>query len=297
MSQPQPRRAASLIVSLVVLAAVLRAPAAAAQEAAPAPPPKTWTDQAELGVVMTSGNSESSTFSFKNVLEGKWEKSKFLFKVAGLKADSTDETRFAVGSGTDFDVRSISHSETTAEAYELLSRYERLITKRHGWFAEASWQRNEFAGFENRYSIAAGLASTWKDGERLFYRTDVGLSWTSQDDVVEKLDVSDSWLGLRIGSLFKAKFGKGAEYVNEVIVDQNLDATEDLRVDMTNSIGVSLTDRLGLKVSHRLLYDGDPQLESIGLFDPADLTTPIGTVTTELDDVDMTLTAALVLTF
>ena len=271
---------------------------AAAQDAvAPAEPPKVWSDTAELGIVVTSGNSETTTWNFKNVAEGKWEKSSCMLKVAALKADSTDETRFAVGNSGSFDVESVSRSETTAEAYELAGRYDRKFSKKHGVFGELGWQRNEFAGFSNRYQLTVGVASTWVETERKYFRTDAGLSWTKQDDLIEKPGQNDSWLGLRLASQFKIKVGKSGEFENDFIVDENLDTTSDLRVDMTNSFAVGFTKHLALKVSHRLLYDGDPALETVKLFDPADLTTPVGDVDIELDTVDWTLTASLVVTY
>ena len=78
------------------------------------------------------------------------------------------------------------------------------------------------------------------------------------------------------------------------MADQNLKETDDLRVDWTNAVAVSISDGLALKVSYQLLYDHQPALVSLPLFDTAG--TPSGTkVTVVGDKVDSVLSVALVI--
>lgn len=44
-------------------------------------------------------------------------------------------------------------------------------------------------------------------------------------------------------------------------------------------------------------YDNEPALQSIDLFDPMDPATPIGTILAELEELDTTFTASLVVNF
>jgi putative salt-induced outer membrane protein YdiY len=260
-------------------------------------PERVWSDTAELSFVITTGNTETLSLGLKNTLEGQWERSSFRLRLGALRSESTDEERFAVGDSGDFVVEKTSETDLTAEAYELAPRYQHRLGARNHWFVEAEWRRNEFAGFSNRYALLAGLATDWKDGERLRFRTDAALSWTKQDDVVDDPSVDDAWLGARFGWQLAAKIGQNAEYANDFVLDLNLDETEDLRLDMTNSLSVSFTGHLALKVSHRILFDNLPSLEEIDLFDPADLTTPVGKVATPLDEVDTWFNASLVVSF
>ena len=80
-----------------------------------------------------------------------------------------------------------------------------------------------------------------------------------------------------------------------LIVDENVEDTDDLRADWINSLSVSLSERLAFKTSFQLLYDKQPSLESIGLFDAGGV--PTGTdVLTPGDTVENILTVALIIT-
>ena len=54
-----------------------------------------WSDTADFSLVMTSGNSEITTLGFNNLLQRKWEKSLFEFKVGALRAKTTSDLGFA----------------------------------------------------------------------------------------------------------------------------------------------------------------------------------------------------------
>ena len=282
-------------IPCLALSFVLLLPfSAAAQDEAPK---RTWTDEAELALVLTTGNTETLSLGLKNTLKGEWDRSSFRLKLSALRSEDTDRSRLALGTADDFRVETTKDTNLTAEAYELATRYERRFGERNSWFAEAGWQRNEFAGVRNRYRLLSGLKTQWKDADRVRFSTDVGLSWTKQDDVVEDPARDDSWMGFRFGWELWARVGKNGEYGNDLILDLNLNETDDLRLDMTNWFAVSFTERLALKLTHQLLYDNQPSLEQIDLFDPADPTTPIGKVPVELDSTDTIFQASLVVRF
>lgn len=283
------------VIASLVLTSTLHAAAALGDDGAE--PKRTWSDEAELALVLTTGNTETLSLGLKNTLRGEWEKASFRLKLSALRSEDTEETRLALGTADDFMVETTKDTDLTAEAYELAARHERHFGERHSWFNEAGWQRNEFAGVRNRYRLLSGLKTKWKDAERVRFATDVGLSWTKQDDVVENPAREDRWLGFRFGWTLWAKVGKNGEYGNDLRLDLNLDDTDDLRLDMTNWFAVSFTERLALKLTHELLWDGQPALEEIDLFDPADPATPIGKVPVELDSTDTTFQASLVVRF
>lgn len=297
------RRAASPIVALAVLAAGAF-PALAQDPAAPAPPaeekkfPK-WSDTAEFGWVATSGNSESSTFGLKNTLTRENERSLFELKLGGVRVETTTITLFAVGNSTDFTREEDTTSATTAENYFVAGRYDRKITDRFFWFAGAGWDRNRPAGIDNRYVAMAGVGNIWVDTDRRKWRTDYAITGTDQENVVDDPTFDDTFIGLRLSSAFLQKFGANdvGVFTNDTIVDQNLNETEDWRVNMTNAVALNINSRLALKVSLQWLYDNLPSLKEVDLFDPGDLTTPIGRVFVEADDLDTLLTTALVIKY
>jgi putative salt-induced outer membrane protein YdiY len=276
---------------LVLFCVSLGALPAAAEEAAGNP----WTHAVEFSFVLTSGNSETLSLGFDYELEGKWERQAFELKLGALRVEDTERDRFAVGSADDFTVESTEDSELTAEAYEVGMRYDRKFSERNDWFVGGSWYRNEVSGISNRTTGVAGIATRWKEGERARFRTDAGLTWTHQGDLIESPSRDDSWAGFRFGWELWTKVGRNGEYGNELGFDLNFGESDDSRLDLTNWFAAAITERLSLKVSHRILWDGLPSLEEVDLYDPEDLGTPVDAVLVELDSVDTVLNASLVI--
>lgn len=243
-----------------------------------------WSDTAEFSFVMTSGNSESSTLGFKNTALRKWTDSLLTLNAGGIRVETTTITRDEDTSGM---LDTTETSETTAEAYYLNGRYDRNISERLFWYAGAGWDRNTFAGIDNRYAVEGGVGNVWFDEEDHKFRTLYGVTYTDQEDVVPDPTVDDTFAGAKFSWSYLNRFGSNTTYENTLAVDLNLDETDDWRANMINSIAVAMSERLALKVSHRILYDNMPSLVSVG-------TTPL---LVELDDTDTIFTASLVVNF
>ena len=253
-----------------------------------------WSDTAELTVVFTGGNAEASTLGFKNELVRTWEHANLAIAVGALRADSTTFTRTAVGvSPTSFQVTKDAVSTLTAESYYARGQYDRELSARTFWYAGAGWDRNTFAGVDNRYSWGAGLGNTWVDTEQSTFKTDYGLTHTRQEDVV---GTEDTFAGLRLSYDYRRQLTATTEYTSVLVADESLNETEDFRVDLINAIAVSMSSQLALKVSWQLLYDHQPSLMGLPLLGAGGALTG-DTVFTDLDTVDNLLTFALVATF
>src|SRR5678815_3256841 len=168
----------SLVATMVVTLLVAQSSAALAREEQKTPPPDRWQDTAELSYVVTAGNSETDTLGFKNKLWRQWEKSAFEFNAGGVRANATTTTTFALGTMNNFDVTEKNDSNLTAETYYLNGRYDRKIIDSFFWFVAAGWDRNRFAGVQNRYTGVAGVGNIWTDTDRRKFRTDYSLTFT-----------------------------------------------------------------------------------------------------------------------
>ena len=250
-----------------------------------------WFDSAELTFVSTGGNASQSTFGLKNALDRIWENSAFRFQLGGIRTESTTNIRTASGTASAFNVDETSTSDVTAENYFARGRYEQNVSASMFVYGGAGWDRNTFAGIDNRYGFVTGVGRAWSETETFKLRTDVGVTYTIQDDVVDDPTRNDSFAGLRAGYGLTRKLSATTDFASDLIVDENLDDTDDLRADFTNSIAVAMSGSLALKASLQLLYDKQPALEEI----------PLGlgntTVFTPLGTTDRVFTLAVVLTF
>jgi len=247
-----------------------------------------WTTSAELSYVLTAGNASASTLGVRTTTEYAWPNATFQFAAGGIRTESETTTRTATGTVNDFEIIEETVSELTAESYFARGRYDRDISGRTYAFGGAGWERNTFAGFDNRYSGVAGLGREWLGTENRRLKTDLGFTYTKQEDVVENPAVDDSFAGFRALVDFAHPVSETTRYSSQLVVDENLSETSDLRADWTNSVSVAISDELSLKTTYQLLFDNEPALVSVPL-DGNQVLTP-------LDEVDSVFTVAVVVT-
>jgi putative salt-induced outer membrane protein YdiY len=272
---------------LLILLGSFAQPAAAQDEETP----PTWTDNAELSFVLTAGNSESSSFGLRNTLARLFESSSLTFDIGGIRVESGTITRTAVGTDqSDFTVSEETDRETTAENYFAQLRYDRQLSERTYVYTSGGWVRNRFAGVNNRLTGAAGFGINLIKNDQGSFDVDLGFTVSREEPLIGE---SVSFGGLRFGWLYTRQITESTAFASTLVVDENLSDTDDLRADFDNSIAVSISDAFALKTGLKILYDKQPSLESIGLFD-APGGTQIGSVLTPLDKVDTQVTVSLV---
>jgi hypothetical protein len=202
-------------------------------------------------------------------------------------------SRTATGTVADFDVNETRTSQLTAENYFARGRYDRNFASAFA-FSGLGWDRNTFAGIHNRYSAVVGLGRTWVEGETGRFKTDLGVTYTIQKDVDPAPSADDAFTGVRFSIDATRRISASADYASVLIVDENLEDTDDLRADWINSVTVSVSEGLAFKTSIQFLYDKEPSLLSVPLVDG--LGVPTGTTVPHPGDkVDNILTLTLVI--
>ena len=93
-----------------------------------------WTNVADLSIVVTTGNSSTSTFAVDDKLGRKWTSSELGFRFGLLRTQTTDE-RFAVGTPDDFDVIEDLTRELDNERYHVSGQYQRNVSFNFFWLA------------------------------------------------------------------------------------------------------------------------------------------------------------------
>ncbi|HEV8700768.1 MAG TPA: DUF481 domain-containing protein [Candidatus Polarisedimenticolia bacterium] len=289
------RQRESIVKGIIVLAIITIAEvgAARAQDAAGK---ADWSDIGLLSVIVTDGNSEAWTAGIKNTLAAKGAKSMFELQTSGYQAQSTTRVRFALGpSQTDFQVVEIK-SDWEAESYIVGLRFDRLMAKRMYWLIGGGWERNRLKGLKDRFMEIAGVGARWIDKDKALFRTDIAATSTRQNDVIDNTLEDNEFPGVRLSSKFQKTFSTGATIGHELVVDQNLDRTEDRRADMTAWVSFASGPHLALQMGAQLLYDWEPALQEIPRFS-APLIYSGQNVQIPFEEFDKIFTAALVLVF
>lgn len=254
-----------------------------------------WRNTTEFTLVLTGGNSESSTLGLRNSLRRAADNGEFRLNAATLRTEATRIERVAVETAGGFDVREESDTERTAERYSVGARYDRTISESSFGYVSSDWSRNTFAGFDSRTILSGGAGLKRTRPDRYETKLGAGLTYTFQSDVTPDPDRSDSFAGLRMTLDHVQQLTTGTSFELAWVVDANAQEWDDVRGDLRQSITAALSDRLALKTTLELAVDNDPPLESLRL-QTADGQDTGQTVLSPLRRVDRNLSVALVVT-
>lgn len=222
-------------------------------------------DTADLSLVITGGNSAATTFGLRNLAEYYWEKSSLRFDLGGLSTQSRSrEDRVAVETGDGGFQVVEAERQKTAENYFANLRYDYSLSERWYTFAIGGWSRNRFAGFDDKWQGALGVGWIAIDTEKTKLDLDIAGTYTSESPV---LGQKNDFGGLRLAYGFEQHIAESTIFLSNLVLDQNLKETKDLRADWFNAIEISITDLVFLRSSFRILWRNDPLFEALPLYD------------------------------
>jgi putative salt-induced outer membrane protein YdiY len=281
-----------------LIAVVLIGCAASGAALAADAPKRPWTDAADFGLVLTSGNTENFNLALGNKFKYSWSDAELAFDAIALRNESTTTSYDNV----DGVVTKTSQKAVTAESFFLALKYRRDITPRLYWFVGASWYQNFFAGVDDRYLAGGGVGYAFVKNDRHLLRGEAGADFTREDplgnpvpgdpatDVLETKDYAA--LHLYLG--YEFKISETAKLTEDLNLFDNLDTTSDWRANSIAAVTASLTSKLAIKVSYTILYDNEPPDHVV-----VDTVGPVfgATQTVPFEKTDTILSAALVVNF
>jgi putative salt-induced outer membrane protein YdiY len=252
-----------------------------------------WASTAEVSYVVTGGNAATSALSLGVSLTRKWTNDTLQFKSYVLRSNATTTTRTAQGTVDDFDVLEERVTRRVAENYLLAGQYDRRISKKLLGQAGLSWDRNRFAGVDDRVIVSTGFGFAWVERPRTVLKTAAGLTYTARQYVGQG---TESFAGFRLSLTGDRKIAANSSVSTVFVFDDNLKRMKDWHFDWTNSVAASISKSLALKVSLRMLNANIPALQDLPLLDP--LGQPTGLfVPYPLKRLDAFLTTSIVINF
>jgi len=225
-----------------------------------------WFFKGELSGLWTSGNSESFTFGLGSTLKHIWTNSELRFDAGGTQTESSLTTRTAVGTTENFQVNEQTNKEKTAEILFARGRYDYNFTENFYALGGIDWLRNKFAGIDSRTLIGAGVGNKWVDNDNVRFKTDYSFTYTFQSDVVENPFTKTNFPGLRFAYDFWYNLTSSTDFESILILDWNLDNTDDVRADFYNALPIKISEIFTLKPSLQLQWRNDPSLTEVDLF-------------------------------
>jgi putative salt-induced outer membrane protein len=223
--------------SIAIIASALFAASAAQAQ---------WTGKAELGVMVSSGNSEATSANTKLDL-----------------AHETDKWKHTIYAGALYGANA---SFTTAERYEARYQADYKINDRLSWFGALRGEKDSFSGFVYQATVSTGAAYKFIDTPTTKFSGSLGAGYrTLQEEVLIKTDAgevidriegeSESDPVITLGSLYEHNFNESTKITNKLLAESGSDNTA---VQDDISLQVSMTDTLALAVGFGVRYNTDP---------------------------------------
>ncbi|WKE65130.1 DUF481 domain-containing protein [Gallaecimonas kandeliae] len=219
--------------------AMLAAQAAYADDAAGAAEKKNWKGEAELGVLVTTGNSESTNVKGRlNVTQDldKW-RNNYQLESLYTKSDG----------------------DTTAEKYRAAAQGDYKIDKKQFWFVRGSYDDDRFSGYDYQLSTSTGYGNRfWETDEGSFFEASGGLGYRynrfNEADV--NGDMSEQTAIARLAAKFEYKLSATSLFRQELNSEIGLSQSNAITESVT-SLQANVMGNLAMKVSFRVKYSSN----------------------------------------
>jgi putative salt-induced outer membrane protein YdiY len=215
-----------LAVLLPLAGAASAADVPAASAAAPIAV-KNWKDTGELSAVSTNGNSKTQTTSLKDTFD--WHR-----EIYGLEL---------VGGG----LGSKSKGEVTAEQYNASEKGTVNVTPRNYGYERFAWDKNRFAGIQNRYDVSLGAGRELLNMPADKLIGELGLGYINEERIRQpRNDFASGRAYAKYTHVFSptANFTQDAEYL------ANFDDASGYRVNTETALTTTVSTHVSLKVSY-----------------------------------------------
>jgi putative salt-induced outer membrane protein len=221
---------------MAVVAALLAAPAAHAQ----------WTGKAELGVLISDGNTEAKSANTKLDLIHEGANWRNAFGFAALYGENAEFS--------------------TAERYEARYQTDYKITDKFSWFFSLRGEQDRFSGFEYQATAATGASYKFIDSPTTQLDASLGAGYRRlKEEILVKSDAGevldrlegeeDSEPVLTFSSNYAHNFTENTKITNKLLAESGPDNTA---VQNDIALAVSMTKALALAVGVGVRYNSNP---------------------------------------
>lgn len=201
---------------------------------------KEWDMSAELGVLLTSGNNNSTSFLTK--ITASHEILKWRFKY-DLNALLKQDEKYDASQGKEV-------LTTTAEKYSFDAQGNYELTKTNGVFALVSHTDDRFASFTEYSMIVAGYAFRGINKKTMFLDLNLGPGYAR--GVVKADNEVEEGLVVRASAAYSWVISKSAKFVQNVSVQT---AGFNNRSISETSIVTKISDSMQMKVGFRAIHN------------------------------------------
>lgn len=214
--------------------------------AAIAPAQAQWAAKAELGILSTTGNTESKAGNAK-------------LDATHAGADWTNTIGFAAlySEGAEF---------ATAERYEAKYQLDNKITDRLSWFGALRGEQDRYSAFAYQATASAGVSYKFIDSPTTKFQASLGAGYRrSQPQELIKSDAGEVISRIKgeadnepvatLSSNYEHSFTENTKITNKFLAESGSDNTS---VQNDISLAVNMSAKFALAVGFGVRYNSDP---------------------------------------
>ncbi len=194
----------------------------------------------ELGVLMTSGNTEETNVDSRFAIA---QESRRWRNTAELGARHTE-----------------AEDETTAEQYRAEGETNYKFTERQYWFLRGAWEDDRFSGYAFESSITAGYGHRlWESGEKSFWSVSTGLGYRYNrfDEPDENGEEAEDSVIARFATQLDYEISDRALFRQKLSTEVGLEENNTISQSET-ALQATVVGNLSMKTAFRVKHVSDP---------------------------------------
>lgn len=229
---------------------------------------------AELGAVLSFGNTETMALTGQGTLSYRWRKNQ-LSGTFGINWGQTKIDADADGKLSDAE-RLADYVQTAGREYGTL-RYDRFVTRSDSLYVLGGGFTDTFAGYDYRVNAQLGWSHGFVDTTTSAFKAEAGID-IAQEHFVDGIEPGEqNVLAARVQAGLRQNFNAHVAFEDTLEVYEGLLDYRDVRVNNTAAVTAAVANRFALKLSHQLAFDNVP-VEGYQTLDHTTLATVVLTV-------------------
>ncbi|MBC6906224.1 DUF481 domain-containing protein [Saccharophagus sp. K07] len=213
---------------------------------------------AELGVLLTSGNTESTALKGKLNLKQELESWRTKYVLEALyKEDQLEIVENGVAR---------TEEQTTAEKYFASAQADyKLDNQYRSLFIFGSYEEDKFSGYDFQASIAAGFSDRLFQGTQSFFDYSVGpgISMSRTDEVRDANgvlvtdNIYDESIMVRLAALYQYDFSDNAKFTQTFSSDVALEDGANTKSKAETALIANINQSLAMKASFIITHNSE----------------------------------------
>lgn len=231
----------SKIVKLSCIACTL-ATAFSAQAAEPS------VGEVELGIIATSGNTETTSLKGKVSITHEMEQWRNQYQLDALyKKDQVS---------VDVDGESVDQEQTTAQRVFVSAQGDYKLNEEHrALFVYGSYEDDRFSGYKYQSTIAAGYSDQLFKNDRSFLNYNVGPGYTFNE--LDESGETNEAAVLRLAAEFQYKLSDNAKFTQLLSTEAAFESEKNTRTKSESALSAKLMGNLSMKAAYTMTHNSE----------------------------------------